>query len=174
MTLDTTIGGSAADSYATTKEIDSYLETTGYGLAEWENLETPAKERIAKVATQILDCFSIIGSSAAEAAGSDSTQALLFPRDKDSQPKYGSGQIPTEVKEAEAELCYLVVFKNYSKADPSALQIWSLSVAGDFTVRTGDADGVAGGGNIMSGGPVSPHGIVFFKLKDYRKRGAVI
>jgi hypothetical protein len=162
----TTIGGSASNSYATIAEINTYLITTGYDLTLWSPLNISNKKRLAKIACKILDSFPIIGSSAdyanrANWKADHIPQALKFPRDKDSQPIYGSAAIPTEVKDTQAELVYFAA-KDFAQADPSALKIGELSVKGDFTAK------YTAGGSFMS------RTIVLFLMRPYIKRGAII
>jgi hypothetical protein len=170
--LITTIGGSASNSYATVAEIDTYLITTGYDLTPWSVLNVSNKERLAKIACKILDSFPIIGSSADD-ANSDNwevdhiPQALKFPRDKDSQPIYGSAAVPTEVKDTQAELVYFAV-KDFAQSDPSALKIGELSVKGDFAAK------YTAGGSFMSTFGAPARTIVLFLMRPYIKRGAII
>lgn len=170
--LITTAGGSASNSYAAVDEIDSYLATTGYDITMWSAMGISAKERLAKIACRILDSFSYIGSTASEASrdywDTDYTpQALKFPRNEDSQPIYGSANIPTEVKEAQAELVYFSA-NDYAQSNPNAPKIGELSVTGDFRARFTE------GGNFISAVGAPARTIIFFLLKPYLKRGAVV
>lgn len=170
--LDVTIGGSAANSYATISEIDHYLATTGYDLTSWSVIGLAGKERLAKIGCKIVDSFSIIGSSADDAnkdnwADGFIPQALKFPRDTDSQPIYGSAKIPTEVKEVQAELVYFSM-KDFAQSDPSAMKVGELTVRGDFTAK------YTAGGNFMSAAGTSARTVILFLLKPYVKRGCLL
>ena len=172
MSLVTTIGGSASNSYATVAEIDIYLATTGYDTTAIFALGSAAKERLAKIACKVLDSFPIIGSSADEANKSSwpadfVPQALKFPRDEDSQPIYGSAAIPTEVKDSQAELYYFAA-NDYAQANPNTLQIGELTVRGDFTAK------YTAGASFMAASGAAPRTIVLFMMKPYIKRGALI
>jgi hypothetical protein len=170
--LITTIGGSASNSYATIEEIDAYLATTGYDLTAYAAIGSARKVRLAKIACKILDSFSTIGSSADD-ANSDNweadhvPQALKFPRDEDSQPIYGSDTIPTEVKEAQAELVYFAA-NDYAQSDPNALKVGELTVRGDFTAK------YTAGGGMMSPYGAPARSVILFMLKPYIKRGALV
>ena len=170
--LDTVIGGSAANSYATLAEIDTYLGTTGYNITSWNAFGSAGKERLAKIACKMLDSFSIIGSTADD-ANSDNwdtdhvPQALKFPRDKDSQPIYGSAAIPTEVKDSQGEFVYFAR-QDFAQSDPDALKIGELSVRGDFTAK------YTAGTSFMSSMGAPSRSVILFMMKPYIKRGALI
>ena len=170
--LITAIGGSASNSYASVDEIDLYLATTGYDLTLWNTIGSSGKERLAKIACKILDSFPVIGSSADD-ANSDNwdtvhvPQALKFPRDEDSQPIYGSDTIPTEVKEAQAELVYFAAL-DYAQSNPAALKVGKLSVKGDFAAE------YTSGGNFMSSFGAPARTVVLFLLRPYIKRGVLV
>lgn len=174
MALDVTIGGSASDSYCTIEEADAYLATTGYGSGNWDNLSIPAKERLLKLGCLVLDSFPYKGSSADEAnvANWDADhvpQKLMFPRDEDTQPVFGSAAIPTVVKEAQIEVTYLYCMADYAKSIPGEVGINKLSVKGDFT-----AEYAQGAGSMLSSAGVSSRTVVLFVLKDYVQRGVLI
>ena len=176
--LNVTIRGSAANSYCTAAEAQDYLKTTGYDIDVWEASSGPRKERCLRIAAQILDSCPYIGSTADHAYYGSGyppvypdgfvPQHLKFPRDEDTQPIYGSEAIPTEVKEAQAEIAFLIVFPSYSKENPSDPVIESLSVKGDFTAKMG-----AGGSMVSSFGPPAQT-VIRYVLKDYIKKGALV
>lgn len=174
MSLVITVGGSASDSYCTIAEADAYLATTGYSIKDWDNLSTPAKERLLKVSCLILDSFPYVGSSADEAniANWDAdhvAQRLKFPRDEDTQPVCGSAAIPTVVKEAQTEVAYLYCMPDFGKSNPAELGINKLSVKGDFT-----AEYATGAGNMLNSSGASPRTVILFLLKDYVQRGVLV
>lgn len=172
--IDTTIAGSAANSYATVEEADDYLETTGYTLTGWNALSDEAKERTLTIACHVMETFPIKGSSAQEAYYNSVSwpeeydpQRLKFPRDKDTQPVYGSAAIPTEVKETQSEIAYLVVFQDFCKANPHEAVLDEISVLGDFRAK------VSGGGGALSKGAPA-RSVILFKMREYLKRGALV
>lgn len=174
MSLNTTIGGSASDSYCTIEEADAYLATTGYTMDNWGNLSAPAKERLLKLGCFILESFPYVGSSADEAniANWDAAhvpQKLKFPRDQDTQPVCGSAAIPAVVKEAQTEITYLYCMADFGKSDPKEVGINKLSVKGDFT-----AEYAQGAGNMLSSAGVSSRTVVLFLLRDYVQRGVLV
>lgn len=172
--IDTTVAGSAANSYATIEEADDYLETTGYTLSGWTALSDNAKERILLIACHVMETFPVKGSSAQEAYyGSTGwpeeydPQRLKFPRDEDTQPVYGSAAVPTEVKESQCELAYLVVFQDFCKANPHEAVLDEISVSGDFRAK------VSGGGGALSVGAPA-RSVILFKMREYLRRGALV
>lgn len=174
MALDTTIGGSASDSYCNVEEAYAYLLTTEYTMDRWNLLATPVKERLLKLSCHILDSFPYIGSSADEANAANweeghVPQHLRFPRDEDSQPIYGSAAIPVVVKEAQSEIAYLYCMADFAKSSPEEAGIQKLSVKGDFT-----AEYTQGAGNMFSATGTSSRTVVLFLLKDYIQRGVLV
>lgn len=173
--LDTTVAGSAANSYVTVAEADAYLETTGYDLTGWTALGSGAKkERTLTLGCHVLETFPVKGSSAQEAyydsVGWPETydsQRLKFPRDEDTQPVYGSAAIPAEVKESQCELAYLVVFQDFCKANPHEAVLDEISVSGDFRAK------VSGGGGVLSIGAPA-RSVILFKMREYLRRGALV
>jgi hypothetical protein len=99
MAIDTTIGGVAADSYASVAAADSYAAADlGRYAAAWAAATTDQKERALKRAARDLDTY--VGSSAARW---DEFQALVFPRWEDVHPVTSLPLIPTRVMHAAIE-----------------------------------------------------------------------
>ena len=91
MAIDATPGGGAANSYQAIAEIDARMP--GYRNGDlWAALLPPEKERLALMATRVIDRFPGLGPKAADG------QRLRFPRASD-----GAGAMPEAVKEAQAE-----------------------------------------------------------------------
>lgn len=174
MSIDITIGGSAANSYCTVEEANAYLVTTGYSMTNWDGIAIPAKERLLKLGCLILDSFPYIGSTADEANSANweddhVPQNLRFPRDEDSQPVYGSAAIPDVVKEAQAEIAFLYCMADYAKSSPEEQGIQKLTVKGDFS-----AEYIQGAGDMLSSAGTSSRTVVLFLLKDYIQRGVLV
>lgn len=123
MALDTTIGGSDSDSYATVAELDSYL-TAAYGednVSTFLEKEDDAKEHRLRLAALLLNTFPWRGAKASR------DQRLEFPRwwrtddeydyvseDEDYFINYSdittnAPTVPTEIKYAQIEIAYQVV-----------------------------------------------------------------
>lgn len=106
-TFDTTVGGAAANSYATVAEADDYLlERRLHVGTAWSDLGNDEREAALMWAAQVLDQYNFVGSIA------DETQALQWPR-IDAYTKDGrlvaSDEIPNIVKDAQAEIAYSLV-----------------------------------------------------------------
>lgn len=98
MALDTTIGGTTADSYVTVAEADTYH--ANFGNTDWSAIATDAlKEAALRKAAQYLDTKSYQGIKTA------STQALEWPRYDVVIDGYliPSDTIPTAIKNAQME-----------------------------------------------------------------------
>jgi len=106
MSLDTTPGGSTADSYGSVSEADLYF-SIGYKKTAWNLLSTPDKEALLKESTRLLDQFFEWEGS----IKSDSVQSLRWPRsyvyDIDGR-LVSDSIIPNQVKWATFELAYYV------------------------------------------------------------------
>jgi hypothetical protein len=143
LTLVETAGSPSANSYATVAEAEAYHETRLHSSTWNVGTETPAKTQALIWSTRLLDQhFEWFGRIAS------STQALRWPRagayDRDGR-LLSSSTIPTDVKNATAELARLLIDGDRSgdaSADASAitgLKLGSLEIdyAGDgATVST--------------------------------------
>jgi hypothetical protein len=101
MSLDATVSGTSADSYATIVTADAYHANHLYG-SVWTAASTDSKERGLKMATRLLDeRVTWVGSKNTDA------QALRWPRDSvEDNDGYSvlSTIIPTKISNATAEL----------------------------------------------------------------------
>lgn len=102
MALDTTIGGSAADSYATLAEYQAYATAMGWTLSG----DDAADEINLRRAAVMNDAsYYWVGYRASE------TQALQWPRDYAGTVdgySFDNDEIPQPVKNAQMEMAYLV------------------------------------------------------------------
>ena len=109
MALDTTIGGAAADSYATLAEYTARATAMGWTLGA----EAANEANLRRAAIAIDTGYTHKGTKAAQA------QALAWPRvnviDGDGY-SVSSGTIPQAVKDAQMEMAYLI----QGGADPLA------------------------------------------------------
>lgn len=98
MALDTTIGGSTADSYVTVAEADTYH--ANFGNTDWATISTTQLKEVAlRKAAQYLDTKIFQGIKVA------STQALEWPRYNVVIEGYDvlSNSIPADIKTAQME-----------------------------------------------------------------------
>lgn len=98
MSLDTTVGGTNSDSYASVTEADTYH--AAYGNAAWAAISTAAlKEAALRKAAQYIDTKSFVGIK------TTSTQALEWPRYDGTVDGYDvlSNAIPNDIKVAQME-----------------------------------------------------------------------
>jgi len=101
LSLDSTVGGSSANTYVTAAEMTTYCEGRLNSTA-WS--ATPAQEPALVEATRELSMLDWIGSTASE------TQSLAWPRlyvrnpDSSAGNEFDSGVVPQRVKDATCEL----------------------------------------------------------------------
>jgi hypothetical protein len=98
MSLNTTIGGSTADSYVTVDEADAYH--ANFGNTDWADIATDALKEVAlRKAAQYIDTKSFQGVKVT------STQALEWPRYNVVVDGYdvSSSAIPDDIKVAQME-----------------------------------------------------------------------
>jgi hypothetical protein len=151
MSIDTTIAGSAADSYVTIQEADDYLQGRGgFDLAGWAALDGTKKEFQLKLGAKFVDSLNYRGVTATR------NQALAFPRifprellyvensgvpmpfnDWDSLEEYADLRninapgIPEDVKFAQIEITFQVVYAHLMTLGPMDVgerEINSLSI----------------------------------------------
>lgn len=106
VTIDATVGGESANSYLTLAEADTYHEERLF-VTDWTGATDATKNTALVWATKMLDySFDWLG------AKYTIEQALRWPRygalDRDGQ-LFDSDEIPTEVKDATAELARLLI-----------------------------------------------------------------
>ncbi len=115
MTLDSTPGGAAANSYASLSEMNAYHATHLYSDA-WDAASDPEKEAGGIMATRLLDGMPRAWTGLASTA----TQVLGFPR-KGMLTRNGFAipiiKIPTPLKNAEAELARQLIEENLLETD---------------------------------------------------------
>ena len=183
MALDTTIGGSSSDSYATVAELDAYL-TAAYGettaVTTFVEKEEAEKEHRLRLAALILNTFPWRGAKASR------DQRLEFPRwwrtddeyeyvveDEDYYIDYSdittnAPTIPSEVKYAQMELAYQVV-DHLLSLDPLAFpekEIKSFELGGSLAIEFfGSA-----GSTAMSKASLSSLDIIYAYLGKWYKR----
>lgn len=131
-TFSTTVGDSAANSYATVAEADDYLLERRLHAAAWSQLGTGEKEAALMWACRALDDLEFIGSIASE------TQALQWPR-VDAYTADGrliaSDVVPAPIKDAQAEIAFRLVPTDKS-ADPTGEKYEKVKVGPlEFTLR---------------------------------------
>jgi hypothetical protein len=127
MALITTAGASDADSYATLSEADLYLDSSGYDILDWEDLEDTHKEFRLRVGALLINTLPLRGAKACR------DQRLEFPRwwrTDSGYPSYeytyltmaditSEGYTPptisTDVKNAQIEISFHVVHNGILK-----------------------------------------------------------
>lgn len=115
MAIDTTIGGSTADSYLSVAAADAYAAADlGRNAAAWASASTDEKERALKRATRDLD--RIAGWTG---VGFYETQALVYPRSIDIDPDTGLPWLPRALRNATAEQA-MYVLRNANVIDDAA------------------------------------------------------
>lgn len=184
MALDTTVGGSASESYVTVSEAEDYLKAA-YGedntsVAAFVDYETEQKEHRLKLAALLLNTFPFRGAKASR------DQRLEFPRwwrtddeydyvteDEDyfinySDIEENAPSIPSEVKYAQIEIAYQVV-DHLLSLDPLAfpekeIKMFELggSLAIEFFGNTGNSS--------LSKANLSSLDIVYAYLGKWYKR----
>lgn len=104
MSLDTTVGGTAADSYATVADADAYLTSTRGFATSWTALTTQQKEQALRWAAVELDAnFRFRGKRTSR------DQARQWPRfgaEDDDGWWAAEDEIPAAVKLAQAEYAF--------------------------------------------------------------------
>ena len=101
MSLDTTIGGAASDSYGTVAEATAYFTARNLTATLWSSLSSTIQEASLRKATQYLDAtYMFTGIKATQA------QALQWPRYDAELDGYSISnvEIPARVKRAMFEL----------------------------------------------------------------------
>lgn len=128
MSLDVTVGGTNAESYASVAEADAYLAFRG-DTSSWTALGTTDKELKLKWATSILQDLTWRGTIAS------TTQALNWPRwgviDKDGFPILDT-IIPKELKLAQAELAFQQIANDWTQGlgptVPARVKVGSIEI----------------------------------------------
>jgi hypothetical protein len=113
MSLDTTVGGAYANSFAELTEADDFITNSGCyteGLDTWLNLEDLAREFRLRVAAQFIGVLPLRGYPIYE------YQALCFPRSFQNDQTI----VPENVKEAQSLIAYLVVDRNIAEQEAEA------------------------------------------------------
>ena len=128
MSLDTTVGGTASESYASVAEADAYLAFRG-DTSTWTALTTTAKELKLKWACIILNTLFWRGMKPSQ------YQVLDWPRwnlmDKSGFP-VPSTTIPTDIKNAQIELAFQLIAADWTQgigpSVPSRVKVGSIEV----------------------------------------------
>lgn len=112
MSLDTTVGGSTADSYATLVEANAYHAVRANN-AEWTGAVDGTKEQYLKWAAKLLDAhFQYVGRKATK------SQARAWPRasawDRDGF-QWNLNEIPTALKDAQAEYAFQLMREDWEQ-----------------------------------------------------------
>lgn len=114
ITLVATAGASNANTYCTLADAETYFESRLHK-SDWDSATDANKNIALAMATRMLDnMFDWYGVSA------DEDQALLWPRYWVSDRKgwiYDSDEIPTELRDATAELALFLLDADWSKDD---------------------------------------------------------
>lgn len=139
MSLDTTIGGSSANSYVTLTEAANYLaDRVGYESWSNGNYSDAQKEAALKDATQMLDQFAWLGDAVT------GTQALQFPRYRIYKRTgwlwYSSEEIPQEVKDAQCLLGFELLTNPSAYRESELEQYSSIGIGNgelQLTLRSG-------------------------------------
>lgn len=109
VTIDTTVGGASANSFASLVEAQAYLDGKLPSPTAWDAAATDTKNRALVSATRWLNRLAWIGLRV------DATQALEWPRQYATDPTdpdgndFSSTELPPAVKDATAELAALLV-----------------------------------------------------------------
>ncbi len=151
MSIDTTVGGNASESYVTVAEADIYVEARYDGTdlgTEWDALDEEPKEYRLKLGALILNTFAWRGAKASR------NQRLDFPRwwrwddgyplDEDTYEDYADitdytpPTVPDEAKDAQCELSLQVVHEVILKAETMAFperEIRSFGLGGSLEIE---------------------------------------
>ena len=128
MSLDVTVGGATAESYASVAEADAYLVFRG-DTSSWSALSTTDKELKLKWAASILQDLAWQGTK------NDTAQALEWPR-YDAYDKSGwlilTTVIPPELKLAQAELAFQLIANDWTQGlgptVPTRVKVGSIEI----------------------------------------------
>lgn len=105
VSIDNTVGGSAANSFVSLAEAETYMESR-LNASLWDAASTDSKNRALVEATRELGTCGWCGGSAS------STQALPWPRQWAPNPDdpygqyYTTDEVPQRVKDAQMELAF--------------------------------------------------------------------
>lgn len=112
VTMDTEVGGAAANSYCSLSDANIYHEMRGFNEV-WANAADPVKEKHLTWATRIIDrtyATRFIGAKASHA------QALAWPRfDAADEGGFYYEGISTELKEAVAEFAFQLMTEDWTQ-----------------------------------------------------------
>jgi len=133
--LDTTIGGTTSNSYATLAEAETYLGARQVNDA-WNGLPDIDKQGLLILATKQLDLLSFYGLATSQ------FQALSWPR-FGMVTKEGYiiqfDQIPRQLKEAQAELAFALAIGTFSLDPQTDINTLKAVTVGDLSVTYRDA-----------------------------------
>lgn len=140
-TIDATVGGADANSYASLAEFTEWADERQPSTA-FDGATTDQKNRALISATRRLDQERYKGVRV------DGVQALQWPRDGVEEPDlaggawYGSDEIPDRIKRAQMELAYQTLAGNASPDDTGLegfknVKVGSLDVTPNHTRRAG-------------------------------------
>jgi len=120
--IDNTVSGTAANSYVTVTEADSYFEGNPFFGSQWISKSDAEKEYWLKSSTRSLDrMYTYIGTR------SDVEQALEFPRDINNSA-HPSDIVERRIKDAQLELIVLMNKElgetgNYTDQDQEEIEV---------------------------------------------------
>ena len=138
-TLDTTIGGTKANSYVTLEEFAEWAETR-YPSTAYDAATPEQRTRALIAAARRLDQESF------QSVPTHGDQALQWPRfdaeDRDRGIVYAPDEIPARIKRAQMELAYQILASNYTPDDTGLEQfdrvrLGSLEVSVNHARSTG-------------------------------------
>ena len=171
MALDTTVGSATADSMITVLEADEIIARSfPSDYEEWDNLDTEVKEQMLKNGVSFFSYLPLRGDVAYEG------QSMPFPRTVQTDITV----IPQEVKDAQAEISFNVVYRTY-KSQPSidlgastTSQVKKLSLGGLLSIDFSNTSDASGG--IMEQFTRGVNSLTWLKLVKYisQIRGGVI
>ena len=177
MALDTTVGSATADSMATLEEMETYLQIFFVGdpaLDTFLGLDTPIREEMARQAARFFGYLPLRGDLVYV---EDPIQSMPFPRTCQTDTTI----IPTEVKEAQAEIMFTIIYRtvlaqSVSVASGAATnaQVKKFSLGGLLSIefaQKGDNSG-----SILEQFTRSISSLTWLKLQKYitQVRGGVI
>lgn len=137
MALDPTIGGAAADTYATLAEADAYMEARLHTTV-WDAATDPNKEKALKMAARLLD-VNVKWTGAAV----DETQARVWPRSgmfTRNDFAIAEDAIPTDLKNAQIEFAQQLLSADRSL--DSDIEVQGITKIKAGTVELGFRDDV--------------------------------
>lgn len=118
MSIDSTVGGEASNSYVSLEEADAYFPTV-FGRAAWDDVDSDVKEQLLVSSTQALDSFiSWSGTKYTEEQFLEWPRAYAYDKNGRVIP---TDVIPKDVKTATFELAFYINTNGGMQFEPNTL-----------------------------------------------------